>query len=338
MAVTMQQVAELAGTSRATVSDVLRDRWRQKGISEHTCRRILDVVARTNYRPNRLACDLVRRRTRVIGVQVPSFLYDYCASIVRGLDAAARRLGYHVLLAAPTAWQNEAEELARLYEHQVDGLVLNPQVLPHMEKIINHLRSENVPMVFMGNPPREDDFMVTDDNVGQAAMAVEHLVRLGHTRIAHIAGPDGHLNAADRRNGYLQTLKHHNLPCPEGYIEVGNHSTDQAYVAMSIMLRLPSPPTAVYCGNDAMALGAIKAAEQAGLAVPRDLAVVGHGDDIPFSWFTRIPLTTIRQPAETNAERAMKMVIDLAEGRPVPQRRIALPGELIVRNSCGAKK
>jgi DNA-binding LacI/PurR family transcriptional regulator len=101
---------------------------------------------------------------------------------------------------------------------------------------------------------------------------------------------------------------------------------------------LPSPPTAVYCANDTLALGAIRAIEECGLKVPVDISVVGHGDDIPYSWFNRIPLTTVRQAAEKTAEIAMKMVTDLIEGGEVKERKVVLPGELIVRKSTGPVK
>jgi DNA-binding LacI/PurR family transcriptional regulator len=335
MAVTMEKVAKLAGTSQATVSDVLRGRWQKKGISERTYKRIMEIVEKSDYRPNQIARSLVRKKTQVIGVQVAAFLYEYMASLVRGLDSAARKYGYHILLAAPAAWQNEAEELARLYEHQVDGLILTPQLPTHMEKIINHLRSENVPMVFLGNPPREEDYLVIDDDIGQAGLAMEHLIGLGHKRIAHIAGPAGHLNATNRQIGYLQTMARHGLTTPEEYIEAGNYYVDPSSLVMKKFLELSSPPTAVYCANDLMAIGALKAIEEAGLSVPGDISLVGHGDDIPFSWLNRIPLTTIQQPAEETALCAIKTLIDLIEGRTVETRKVELPGKLIVRNSSG---
>ncbi len=335
MAITMQKVAKLAGTSQATVSDVLRGRWQKKGIAERTYKRIMDIVEKSDYHPNRIARSLVRKKTQVIGVQVPAFLYEYMASLVRGLDSAARRYGYHTLLAAPAAWQDEAEELARLYEHQVDGLILNPQLPAPMEKIINHLRTENVPMVFLGNPPREEDYLVIDDNIGQASLAVEYLIGLGHERIAHIAGPDGHLNATNRRAGYLQTMVRHGLATPGEYLDVGNYHVEDSCRVMKKFLELSSPPTAVYCANDLMAIGALKAIEEAGLNVPGDISLVGHGDDIPFSWLNRIPLTTIHQPAEETALLAIKTLIDLIEGRSTETRKVELPGKLIIRSSSG---
>jgi DNA-binding LacI/PurR family transcriptional regulator len=338
MAITMQKVAKLAGTSQATVSDVLRGQWKKKGISEKTYKRVIEVAQKADYRPNRIARSLVRKKTQVIGVQLAAFLYDYMSSLLHGLDTAARKHGYHILLAAPAAWQEEGEELKRLYEHQVDGLILNPQVVSHMELTIDRLRAEKVPMVFLGTPPRDEDYLVTDDNIGQATLAVEHLIRLGHKRIAHIAGPDGHLNADDRRKGYLRTMERFGLPTPPEYTQAGNFDVDLAGQVMKGFLQLSQPPTAVYCANDPMAAGALKAIEEAQLLVPADISIVGHGDDIPFSWLNRIPLTTIHQPAETTAEIAIKTVIDLIEERTVETTKVELPGKLIIRKSSGPPK
>jgi LacI family repressor for deo operon, udp, cdd, tsx, nupC, and nupG len=190
-------------------------------------------------------------------------------------------------------------------------------------------------MVFLGNPLREEDYLVIDDNISQATLAVEHLIALGHKRIAHIAGPEGHLNAENRRTGYFQTMEKHGLPTPPEYTGVGDFGVDPSCKIMKSFLELPHPPTAVYCANDPMAVGALKAIEESGLNVPGDISLVGHGDDIPFSWLNRIPLTTIHQPAEETAHHAIKILIDLIEGRTVETRKVELPGKLIVRNSSG---
>jgi DNA-binding LacI/PurR family transcriptional regulator len=335
MAVTMEKVAKMAGISRTAVSYVLKDCWREKGLSEETYRRVMDVVQKSNYRPNRVATSLANRKTRVIGVQVPSFLYEYNNNIVKGLDKCARKYGYHILLAAPAAWQDEAGELARLYEHQVDGLILNPQVPGRMEKILNQLKADNVRMVFIGNVPEGSEYFVTDDHMGQSEMAVDHLVALGHRRIAHICGPVGHQEGEKRKLGYAKALKKHGLPVLPEYMELGSFEFDWAAAAAQRLVNLPQPPTAIYCANDPMAVAAIQAIEKAGLRVPDDISVLGHGDDIPFSSFTKIPLTTIAQQPEGTAELAMKMIIDLVEGRKVENKKNILPGKLIVRNSSG---
>ncbi len=333
MPVTMKQVSQLAGTSRPTVSYVLRGQWKQHGISESTYHRVMEAVRKTNYRPNRVARSLVSQKTHLIGVQLASFQNEYYGALVKSIGAAVREHGYHVLLAAPAAAQNEAEELTCLYEQQVDGLVLTTQRPGEMRDVFAQLRSANVPMVFIENPPQEADYSVLDDNEDQARLATEHLIHLGHRNIAHIAGTVAYRSGDMRRKGFLDCMKQHSLAVPDEYVQVGSYEFDLAYQSARRLLALPTRPTAIYCANDFMGLAAIKAIEEAGLRVPRDISIVGHGDDIPFQWFTRIPLTTIRQMPEQTAHKAIDMVIDLIEGREVPQPRIHLPGTLIVRDS-----
>jgi len=332
---TMEKVAQMAGISRAAVSYVLKDCWREKGISEETYRRIMEVVRKTHYRPNRVATSLANRKTKVIGVQVQTFQYEYNLSLVRSLDKAARGYGYHILLAAPAAWQDEGDELTRLYEHQVDGLILNPQVPAKVEAVLKQLKEENAAIVFFGNVQEGSEYFVMDDNVGQGELAVEHLIGLGHRRIAHISGPTGNREAEQRKQGYLQAMKKHDLMVPAEYVELGSYEIEWAKASALRLMKLSEPPTAVYCANDPMAIASIEAIESVGRRVPEDVSIVGHGDDIPFSSFTRIPLTTIAQQPEVTAKLAMKMIIDLVEGRTVEQKEHILPGTLIVRNSSG---
>jgi DNA-binding LacI/PurR family transcriptional regulator len=339
MAITLQKVAKLAGTSPATVSDVLRDRWRQKGISEPTRNRVLAVVKQLNYQPNQVARSLARRRTQIIGIQLSSFQYDYFLTLIQSFHFFARQYGYQVLLGAPAVWQDETDELIRLYGHQVDGLILRGQDPVRLGRGLEPFRSDKIPIVFLCNAYQEEDCLVIDDNEAQAGMAVDHLVGLGHTRIAHLRGPYHHGDGDGRCEGYLASLRAHGLAAPPEYLElIPDWNVDQAGTATKKFLALPSPPTAVYCANDGLALGAIRAVEEFGLKVPEDISVVGHGDDIPFSWFSRIPLTTVRQAAQDTAKKSTQMVIDLIEGREIKERRVMLPGELVVRKSSGPVK
>lgn len=336
MALTLQKVAKQAGTSPATVSDVLRDRWRQKGISEQTRDRVLAVVKKLNYQPNQVARSLARRKTQIIGIQLSSFQYDYFLTLIRSFHSSARQYGYQVLLGAPATWQDETDELVRLFAHQVDGLILRGLDPGRLSKSLEQFRADKIPIVFLCNADQEEDCLVIDDNAAQARMAVDHLVQLGHTRIAHLRGPYHHGDSDGRCEGYLDALRAYGLTAPPEYLEpVLDWNIEAAGIAVKKFLALPSSPTAIYCANDALALGAIRAIEEQGLNVPNDISIVGHGDDIPYSWFNRVPLTTVRQAAEETAACAMKMVTDLIEGRKVKERKVVLPGELMVRQSTG---
>ncbi len=335
MVITSTIIAKQIGVTQATVSRALRDDPR---IGEKTRRRIQNFAREVGYRPNRVAQNLVNQRTQVIGVQLPSFGYDHWLSILKHLDESVRKLKYHLLLSAPAAWQEEMYEIERLCEYRVDGLIISPRVSRKLWRLYRTLIKQNIPFVFLGNTPSSEYYSVIDDNESQASMAVEHLIELGHTRIAFMHGVSSVSGCIDRRRGYFRALQNHGLPQRPEYVGTGRFDLDQSRRAMEKILALPDRPTAIYCSSDSMAIGAIQAIENVGLRVPEDIAVVGHGDDLPYSWFDRIPLTTIRQPREQLAENAVQKLYALLQGKEPEQKVTRLPGTLIVRASSGKKR
>jgi len=335
MSISMEQVAKLAGTSRATVSYVLRNRWHEKGISEPTRKRILSVAQQHGYRPNNLARGLVSGKTQIIGVQLPAFIYEHWSSIQKHLDDYARQRRYRLLFSSPTIWYEEEREIEMLLEQRVDGLILAPRRAKRMWRLYESLRRENKPFVFLGNSPGKGYFSVVDDNLSQARLAVDHLIRLGHRRIAHLVGPLSSRASIERYLGYRQALAEAGLPlCKDWMRHAGVDSVLGCKVGKEL-LRMDGRPTAIYAAVDAVALGAIMAAEQMGLRVPEDVAVVGHADDIPFIECHRTPLTTVRQPRQALAEGALAMLLDLIEGRRPERPVVRIGGELVIRQSCG---
>jgi len=332
----MEQVAKLAGTSRATVSFVLNEKWAQRGISQKTCQRVRKVANAYGYRPNYLARSLVSGKTRIIGVQFPSFLYDHWSSILIDLENQARQRDYRLLLSMPHSYLDEKGQIEMLLEHRVDGLILAPLRGRRLWRMYQLMDREKIPYVFLGNSPGKDYFSVVDDNAGQASMAVRHLIGLGHTRIAQVLGSPKSRGVIERHLGYRQALADASLPFRKEYVCLGESSVESARRQAGRLLELPHPPTAVYCISDAMAIGAIEGIEAAHLYVPHDIAIVGHADDLPFKSFQRIPLTTVRQPREQLAAQSMKMLFERMEGKVPESKFVQLPGELIVRRSCGA--
>ena len=174
------------------------------------------------------------------------------------------------------------------------------------------------------------------DNVQAAADAVQHLILLGHQRIAHICGPLDLPAGVQRKRGYQQALAKHDIPVDESIIVQGDFRKDGGYEAARHLLTSPRPPTAIFAANDATSLGAWKAARELGLAVPGDLALVGF-DDIELLELAEIPLTTVRQPLYQMGYLAMQMLISLieADGPLGGLRHVTLPTELVIRGSCG---
>jgi LacI family transcriptional regulator len=332
----MKDVADLVGLSRATVSDVINDRWREKGITQKTRDRVMEVIREHHFRPNAVARSLAAGRTYSIGLQLPSSLYEHWTRLQGYIDAFLRRRGFHVVLASATHFhQNEADEIRRLCERQVDGLILSPARGSQLHDLYDWLKRQAIPFVFVGDAPLKDHYSVTDDNVGQARMAVEHLIGLGHRDIAFLHGTSQTVGQRARRRSYVQTLKDHDLPIRRAHIAVGGHDFERSRRVVRRMLQSDAPPTAIYCAADTMALGAVAAAESLGIDVPQRFAIVGHADDIPFIEQHRVPLTTIRQPRQQLAEQAGAMLLQLIDGTTPETKYVEIQGELIVRTSCG---
>ena len=338
MAVTMNQVAKVVGMSRATVSDVVRDRWREKGITVATYERVQKVLKETGYMPNHLAQSMVKGKTSTLGVQVPVIMGKYWPSVIKELDSAARVEGYRLILAAPADYRNEKDEIIRLCQYQVDGLLISPKVESEVSKVCRALSMQNKPFVFIGDETETGYYSVLDDNFQQASLAVEHLIGLGHRKIAHISGSQGGTTGRERMQGYLNTMVQNGLAVYEDYVIAGNYSIDGAKSAMKKLLGHTDKPTAVYCASDNMALGAMKVILDAGLRIPQDIAIVGHGDDLFYEECYQVALTTIGQPISELAHKAVETLARLISGDEVKQRTVKLPGKLIVRDSCGASR
>lgn len=335
MSISMTEIARQAGTSRTTVSFVLGGQWKERRIKEETYRRVLEVAREQGYRPNFIAQSLVSRKTRLIGVQFPSFLYEHWSSILKQLEIEARAREHRLLLSMPATYQDEQGQIEMLLDHQVDGLILAPLRARRLQKLWSSLEAQAKPCVFLGNSPGKKYWSVVDDNVGQAMLAVEHLIGLGHRQIALLVGGPENRSAIERYSGYRTSLANAKIPFEKSYVRVGASTEGWARGETQRLLGLPQPPTAIYCLADIMAIGAIQAVEDAGLKVPKDMAVVGHADDLPFKSFQRIPLTTVRQPREALAQQAMAMLFQIMQGQDPEEKYVQIPGELVVRQSCG---
>lgn len=328
----MSHVAKEAAVSRVTVSNVLNGKWQEKGVSEETRQRVLAAVRKTGYRPNLLARNLQRGCTMTLGVQLPDFRYDHWLGILTELDRAARTEGYHLLLNAPATWNDEAEEIRRLYDHRVDGLILSPRLIDAHQELYTWLSAAHTPFVFVGAAPECPYYGVEVDNLQLSKLVTCHLIEQKCVRIAHITGGESR-QARERTQGYQQALREAGLAQDSSLIVEGHYTVEAGTTAMTELLSRSPRPDAVYCANDLIAIGAIRAIESFGFRVPQDLAVAGHGDDIPFTWFTRTPLTTVREPRERLAQEAVNLVLRLIRGENPKQRVVQLPGELVVRQS-----
>lgn len=325
----MKDVARLAGVSTATVSRILNSP--DAGRPE-TRRRVAAAVKKLGYEPNVSARNLRINRTATIIVVLPDINNPFFSFIVRGIEDVAHEQGFSVLLCnTDNDLQRELQYTKIIGRRGADGAIfLTARVSsPHILKM-----AERVPVVLACEYIDGAVSQVSIDNVGAAMDATRHLIQLGHRRIAYVNGPPDVILSRDRLRGYTLALQQAGLPVLEELIAPGTFYLESGVEAARRLLGLPEPPTAVFCANDEMAIGFIRAAEAMGRRVPDDVAVVGF-DDIRFASFYRPALTTVAQPMYEIGRRAAQLLLDQVGGKADGPQSIVLPHRLVVRESCG---
>jgi len=331
---TIRQIAKLAGVSRSTVSRVLND---HPNVSPEMRGTVQKVIAETGYHPDLIARSLSNRHSQIIGLVIPlaiGSLFDdpYFPRLIQGISQGCNTHNYTLSLFLFHSEEEEKELFPRLAHNQLlDGLIITATRAD--DALVPRLLESQVPLVVQGRHADPRVSYVDTDNVTGAATAVSHLLRLGYQRIATITGPLDNTAAQDRKQGYLDALRNRGRPVDEALIERGDFTQASGYEAMQRLL--PHRPDAVFVASDTMAMGALHALRGAGLTVPGDLALVGF-DDLPQSATLDPPLTTVRQPIRRVGALAVETLIDILQNGFESPRRLILPTELVIRDSCGA--
>lgn len=330
---TLKDLARMAGVHPSTVARVLNDDPQQR-VSEEVRARIIALAREQGYQPNHLARSLRTKRSFVIGTIIPDIANPFFAILFRGIEDALAASGYSVIMAnTDDEMAREQRSIKMLRGRQVDGLII--ATARREDPTIDALAAARFPFVLVNRhtDPITSNAVVPDDFAG-AATAVEHLIALGHRRIAHIAGSDEMSTGHSRRQGYLEALRRHHLPLDESLIMRGNFRAPGGYEAMRQLLDLPQPPTAIFAVNDLAAVGAIQAIEDAGLQTPRDISIVGFNDLSTVIGTTRL-LTTVRLPLHEMGIAAAERLLALTNGEKVSPEPLVIPVELVVRQSTG---
>ncbi|MCI0429718.1 MAG: substrate-binding domain-containing protein [Rhodospirillales bacterium] len=300
--------------------------------------RVLAVVRRHHYVSDGLAVGLASRRSRLIGLLIPSVTNSIYASSTQAIHRVAQRAGYTVLVGASDFSPDQEEQLIRkLLERRVEGLILTGET--RSTGIYETIQRNGVPFVVTwqltnaANRP-----CVSFDNRKAAATAVEHLIGLGHRRIGLICGrSDVNDRALARREAFKECLARHKLALDPDLIFEREFEFVEGSSAMHRMLQHRKRPTAVFCANDIQAIGALYQCRQAGVRVPEEMSIIGF-DDLPISQYTTPQLTTIRVPAEEMGRKAAERLLEAVAGDAGPMH-IELPTDLIVRQStCPPRK
>ena len=329
---TIKDVARDAGVSVATVSRVFNDSER---VSEDTRRRVRTVAEKLRFWPNGAARSLITNRTHAIGVLLPDLHGEFFSEVIRGIDLAARREGMHILVSSSHSDIHELVTTLRSMRGRIDGLII---MAPERESAPAIRASAwDCPVVLLGPGTEVPDFdTVAIANHDGSYAVVRHLQRLGHKRIATVTGPAKNLDAVQRLEGYRAAMREGGVTNTRSLEIQGDFTEPSGYQAVGTLRQLSPPPTAVFVANDVMAIGVLGAYRDAGIHVPREVAIVGF-DDIGLARHLTPPLTTVHVDAFQLGERALHRLLRHDRGEPAPSRsHEVLPTWLVVRDSCGA--
>lgn len=327
---TVKEIAAAANVSVATVSRALQ---RPEIVSEATRQHIQEVVKRLGYTPNALARNLRTARTRLIVALLPDIANPFFSEVIRGIEQVAHESGYSVLLGETQGSLVREQAYADMVAaRQADGIItMSPRVpaIPIQGRlpVVNaceYVKDSQICSVYV-------------DNIAAAATAVDYLLTLGHRDIAFIAGPPSSPICVDRELGYRRALQNAGIAANPALAAVGDFSIEAGERAIELLLSRGPSFSAVFCSNDEMAIGAMRALSSHGLRVPGDVSVVGF-DDIRFARYTSPALTTIAQPKNALGREATTMLIELLNDPAVPPRKRVLSADLVVRGSTAPRR
>ena len=326
----IKDIAARLGVSAATVSRALGN---TNIVAEPTRSRIRDLAQQLNYRPNVNARNLRTRKSKSILMVVRDIGNPFYLEILKGVESTARAAGYSVLMGnTENDPALESEYFNMLKDGHADGMILMTGKLPEQNHQQTTIPSTLPVVVALEIIEHSSLPHVQIDNQAAAKDAVQHLIGLGHTRIAHISGPTPEIMSLHRRSGYRQAMQEARLEILNGYEQRGEFTLSSGGVACQSLVDLRVPPTAIFVANDEMAFGAINVLRQRGMDVPTDVSVIGF-DNLFFGQAFYPPLTTVSQPRNLIGRQAMAMLLELLSGNTLTQTRVILPTHLNIRSS-----
>lgn len=329
---TLKDVAERAGVHISTVSRVLNSSQRRM-VSDDVAERVRTIATEMGYRVNPFGYGLRTKKSRAIGVVIPDLTNPVFPPMIRGMEHALREVGYTAIFAdSNESVETERKIVEQMQMRQVEGLVLASA--HRADKIVEDAINQGLPVVLINRTSEHADIIsVTNDDFAGSMMAVEHLIELGHRNIAHLAGPRHLSTGNNRRKGYLAAMKKHGLvsnqklvvTCPAFGINDGAKGFNK-------LIDKELPFTAIFAGNDAIALGCYKAIAELGLSCPKDISIIGY-NDMPLVDMVHPRLSTVRfNLYEMGASAANALVQLIEEDTDIVQPSVLEP-KLVVRDS-----
>ncbi len=326
----MRDVAKRAGVSVTTVSHVINN---TRPVAEETRERVLREISRLNYYQNKSARLLVRGRSDLLGLIISDIENPFFPELIKSFEEAATRRGLDVLLCATNYDRIQAQKaLQRMLENRVQAVAIMTSQFD--DALVSSLAAKRIPTVRLGAQTLQKrcSTIAIDYRAG-VSQAVEHLAKLGHTKIGIAAGPQNQVSAVEYREAVEEAVGRLGLT-PIAVLE-GDHGPESGAAAATEMLTASERPTAIFCGNDRMAIGALGAAVDLGMRVPGDVSIIGS-DDVWMSRYCYPPLTTVRIPRDVLGNMAFEVLLAMLDSKRQTGERCVLGTELIVRRSTGA--
>ena len=331
----LKEIADALNLSVTTVSRALAG---YPDVSEKTRQRVVQTAREMGYVPNVAARHLQRQKANAIGFIIPTFgprfSDPFFSELIAGIGNEAGRRGYDLLISTVPPGPRELETYRlQTYSGRVDGLVIVRTRLN--DPRIAFLSENDFPFVSFGscNQPMDFPFVDVDGEYG-TRLAVEHLIELGHTRIAYLTGPRDLSFSVMRLRGFVEAIEQHGVPVREEWILEGGLTEGDGHSLAMQLLAMQPHPTAVIAANDLMAIGVMGAVQEKGLEVGKDVSVIGF-DDISLAAYSHPPLTTIHQPIYSIGTKVTSMLIQILEGNPPEEKQIWIKPHLVIRKSTG---
>jgi len=331
MKATIYDIAREAGVSIATVSQVINGKGK---ISEKRRAEIMEIMERLHYQPSAIAAALTGKQTYTLGLLVPDISNPYFAELARAVEDRSRQLGYSVVICSTDNKDERVERyLNLLQQKRVDGMMIGTGI--DNAEILSPLLQQSIPVALIArHMPSLSVHTVTIDDILGGALAADHLLELGHTRVAVLSEPSKVSSSQERVRGFRETLIKAGLTLEPNQIRESAADLSSAKKEALLLLGEKDHPTGLFCCNDIQAIGALQAAKELGLRVPEDVSIIGFDNTILAS-VTSPPLTTVAQPIEELGHRAVDLLIEELKDEQKEPQKIVLKPELVIRESAG---
>lgn len=334
MRVTIKDIARLSGVSITTVSQVLNGKG--KRFSEKTRQKVLKVVAETDYRPDYFAKNMVNPQSKTIGVIVPDITDLFFSKVIEGIEMYLNEKGYVILLCdSHHSDEKEAHYMSELMDRAVEGIILATPNALALDKLLAVKQYASFPYVLLdrGINKRDGGNILVNEFAG-AYEAVAYLIELGHQRIGMLANDSKFYKMDERTDAYRQCLTDHQIELDESWVVSNAVTIEGGYLATKALLA-KADVSALFCGNDQMAIGAYRSIFEAGLKIPEDISVIGY-DGLDITKYLTPSLTTVYQPAAGIGQAAAKILVDAIAGSHHDYPNKMFPTKLIKRESVSA--